>query len=73
MRRFSLDGGQDRKSEFEIIATDYGCALSPLNSKVAENGAKAGGNLSQVPPLEKGESLSPTLPNMNFDLSLVLV
>ncbi len=29
---------------------------SPLNNKVAENGAAAGGNLSQVPPLEKGKS-----------------
>ncbi|CAL5873496.1 uncharacterized protein PFLUO_LOCUS7775 [Penicillium psychrofluorescens] len=27
--------------------------FAPLNNKVAEKGAKAGGNLSQVPPLEK--------------------
>ncbi|KAH8898755.1 hypothetical protein GQ53DRAFT_877877 [Thozetella sp. PMI_491] len=33
---------------------------APLNNKVAENGAKAGGNLSQVPPLEK-EWLSPEI------------
>ncbi|KAJ5610785.1 phytanoyl- dioxygenase family protein [Penicillium lagena] len=43
----------------ERNAPGYGEAHGgPLNNKVAKKGAKAGGNLSQVPPLEKGGSIT---------------
>ncbi|CAK7234499.1 hypothetical protein SEUCBS140593_008962 [Sporothrix eucalyptigena] len=42
----------------KLLAGEGLSHYAPLNNKVAQNGAAAGGNLSQVPPLEK-EWLSP--------------
>ncbi|CAI6099415.1 unnamed protein product [Clonostachys chloroleuca] len=48
------------KDTQKLLAGEGLSHYAPLNSKVAENGAKAGGNLSQVPPLEK-EWLEPQI------------
>ncbi|CAH0020804.1 unnamed protein product [Clonostachys rhizophaga] len=48
------------KDTQKLLAGEGLSHYAPLNSKIAENGAKAGGNLSQVPPLEK-EWLEPQI------------
>lgn len=44
-----------RLKDYTIAYLTPCLVISPLNNKVAEKGAAAGGNLSQVPPLEKGK------------------